>query len=263
MRFRTIASGSSGNAYYLGMGEQHFLIDAGISGKRIQNALFDMNVRTLDGIFITHEHRDHIAGAGIVARKFNAPIYATPLTWRFFLRHNTLGRISEEQVKHLEADKPVIIGGVQVSAFEISHDAIQPVGYVFCSATNNEEKIAVATDLGHITDNVKEKLKNAKILLLESNYDPEMLQNGRYHHTLKARVAGKRGHLSNAEAGALLAEVVVPGITHVFLAHLSEENNTPMLAFDTVGRILDTNNIKVKCLEVAERNIPGEMLDYA
>jgi phosphoribosyl 1,2-cyclic phosphodiesterase len=262
MNFFTIASGSSGNAYYLGLGGLHFLIDAGVSGKKIEHALHKMNIRTLNGIFITHEHSDHIAGAGVVARRFKAEIFATPLTWRYFSRHKSLGALEENQAKIIEPDKPMIIGGAEITAFDIPHDASQPVGYSFRALANENEKIVFATDLGHATDSVKEKLKNARVILLESNHDPEMLERGRYHRFLKTRVSGKLGHLSNAQAGMLLSEVVIPGKTHVFLAHLSDENNTPMLAFDTVSRVLDGNNITVGGLEIAERHIPGEMVTY-
>jgi len=259
MRFCTIASGSAGNAYYLGLAGRHFLIDAGVSGKRIQHALQRLNITEISGIFITHEHRDHITGAGVLARRLKVPIYATSLTWRYFLRHGSLGALEEEQVKIIEPERPFSVGDAEITAFDISHDASQPVGYTFCIG---EKKMAVATDLGCATDTVKERLKNARILLLESNHDPEMLQRGRYHPMLKARVASNRGHLSNAQAGMLLAEVAVPDYTHVVLAHLSEENNTPMLAFDTVKRVLDGNNVRVRQLDVAERHIPGEMVEY-
>ena len=262
MDFFTIASGSSGNAYYLGMGGRHFLIDAGVSGKKIEHALAKMNIRELSGIFITHEHRDHITGAGVIARRLKTDIYATPLTWRYFLRHQSLGALSEEQVKIIEPGEPLNVGGAEVTAFDIPHDASQPVGYVFRDIADESQKMVIATDLGHATEGVKERLKGARVLLLESNHDPEMLKRGRYHPSLKARVAGNRGHLSNAQAGMLLAEVATPGYTHVFLAHLSEENNTPMLAFDTVRRVLDGNNVSVARLEVAERHIPGEMVCY-
>jgi len=262
MNFFTIASGSSGNAYYLGIGGRHFLIDAGVSGKKIEYALQKMNVKSLSGIFITHEHRDHISGAGVIARRFKTEIYASPLTWRYFLRHGSLGALNEEQVKIIEPGCPLILGGAEITAFDVPHDASQPVGYVFRDTSDNSKKMVIATDLGHITDNIKERLKGARVLLLESNYDPEMLERGSYHRALKTRVAGKHGHLSNAQAGMLLSEVVVPDKTHVFLAHLSEENNTPMLAFDTVRRVLDGNNISVARLEVAERHIPGEMVSY-
>jgi phosphoribosyl 1,2-cyclic phosphodiesterase len=259
MQFCTIASGSSGNAYYLGIGGKHFLVDAGVSGKRIEHALQKMRITKVDGIFITHEHRDHITGAGVLARRHKIAVYAPLKTWRYFVRHGVIGEVAENQVKIIEPENPLKIGGAEVTAFEIPHDASQPVGYVFRSG---KEKFAMATDLGHATDSIKAHLKNAKIILLESNHDPEMLQRGRYPRDLKIRVASNRGHLSNAQAGMILSEVVNPGKTHVFLAHLSEENNTPMLAFDTVKRVLDGNNIAAARLEIAERNIAGEMVVY-
>ncbi|MCL2047472.1 MAG: MBL fold metallo-hydrolase [Defluviitaleaceae bacterium] len=262
MKFFTIASGSSGNAYYVGLGSQHFLVDAGVSGKRIEHALHKMNIRHLDAIFITHEHRDHIEGAGVTARRFNTAVYATPLTWQYFSRNRSLGKLGENQARIIEPDNPLIIGGAEITAFDIPHDASQPVGYSFHATANQKEKIVIATDLGHVTDSIKEKLKNARVILLESNHDPEMLERGSYPRFLKTRVASKYGHLSNAQAGMLLAEVVIPGKTHVFLAHLSDENNTPMLAFDTVQRVLDGNNITLGGLKIAERNIPGAMFTY-
>jgi len=259
MRLCIIASGSAGNAYYIGAGEQHFLVDAGISGKRIENALFEMNIRSLDGIFITHEHRDHITGAGVMARRFKADIYATPLTWRYFIRHRTLGALNESQIKYIEPGQPLPLGETRVTAFDVPHDAIQPVGYTFNAG---EKKIAIATDLGHATDTVVNELKDAEALVLESNHDVEMLEKGPYHRDLKIRVAGKRGHLSNAQAGMLISEVAVPGHTHVFLAHLSENNNNPMLAYDTVSRVLEGNEVSVGRLQVAERSIPGDLMIY-
>lgn len=258
MKFFTIASGSSGNAYYLGIGGRNFLVDAGVSGKRIEHALWKYEIRDIDGIFVTHEHRDHITGAGVVARKMKTKIFAAPLTWRYFLRHKILGPLDEWQAETILPDAPLDLGGAEVTAFDIPHDATQPVGFVF---KENGYKAVFATDLGHAPDTLKARLKGAKILLLESNHDPEMLQNGRYHRDLKIRVASDRGHLSNSQAGRLIAEVAERG-THVVLAHLSEENNTPMLAFDTVSRILDGNSVAVASLSVAERNVVGEMVRF-
>jgi phosphoribosyl 1,2-cyclic phosphodiesterase len=241
----------------VGLGGKHFLVDAGISGKRIENALYKMNVRNISGIFITHEHRDHITGAGIMARRFKVKLYATPLTWRYFASSRCLGELNAEQINVIEPDKPIDVNGVTVKAFAIPHDAAQPVGYTFEAGG---KKVATATDLGCVTDTVKKNLKGSNVILLESNHDPEMLKNGPYHYSLKRRVAGSNGHLSNSEAGTLLAEVAGEKLEHVFLAHLSEDNNTQMLAHDTVKRILDGNNITVKNLVVADRHTPGQVV---
>ena len=257
MRFLSIASGSSGNSYFLEHGGQNFLIDAGVSGKRVQNALYKYNIRNLSGIFITHEHRDHISGAGVLARRFKTDVYATPHTWRYFLRHNSIGVLDDSQIKFIEPGWNVRIGDAEVVAFDIPHDATHPVGYTISAGG---EKAAFATDLGYATDTVRENLSGARLLVLESNHDPEMLKNGRYHYSLKIRVAGKRGHLSNEAAGMLLAEVAVPDFSHVVLAHLSEENNTPMLALDTVTRVLELQGVRPLYVEVAERHIAGELI---
>ena len=253
----TIASGSSGNCSYVGIGGENFLVDAGVSGKTIENALFMRNIRNIHGIFITHEHRDHIVGAGVMARRFKLKLYATPHTWRYFANHKSLGALDAPQINIIEPQKPININGVKITAFDISHDAAQPVGYTFeCDG----RKIATATDLGCVTDNVRHHLKDSDMILLESNHDPMMLQNGPYHQGLKDRVASPRGHLSNAQAGALLAEVASPKLQHIALAHLSEDNNTPYTAFETVKNILDAHSIRIKTLAVAERNKPGEMM---
>jgi len=257
MRFFSIASGSSGNAYYLGAGNKHYLVDAGISCKRIFSALTKYGISHVDGIFVTHEHSDHTTGAGVVSRRFNSHIYASPKTWRYFLRHKTLGPIDESNIKTFEPDYTYAIETLGVCAFSVSHDASQPVGYSFVLG---DKKISLATDLGVVTDTVRSALSNCDVVVLESNHDPEMLINGKYHKDLKARVKSNNGHLSNEQAAEVLVETVTAD-THVFLAHLSEENNTPMLAYDTVSRILDDSNTAFKSLTVAERTIPGEIIE--
>jgi len=257
VEFCTIASGSSGNCACVGFGDRHFLVDAGLSGKRIENALHKMNVRALGGIFITHEHRDHIAGVGVMARRFKLNIYATPQTWRYFAYNQSLGALNAEQIKVIEPGKPVDVGGVKITAFDISHDAEQPVGYTF-EAGN--KKAACVTDLGEITDTVRNHLSGCNILMLESNHDPEMLRNGPYPYPLKKRISGPNGHISNAEAGYLLTEIMGDELEYVFLAHLSEDNNTPMLAYETVRRILDVNGLDLKGLAVAERHSAGPVV---
>jgi len=257
----TLASGSSGNCTYVGLGGQHFLVDAGISGKRIEHALQELkiNIRDLSGVFVTHEHRDHITAVGVLARRFKIPVYATPFTWRYFLRHGVIGVVAEDLIRHIVPGQVLDIGGVAVTAFDISHDASQPAGYSF---EFDEEKAVIATDLGHVTDTVRQHLKGAGVIMIESNHDPEMLERGPYPRQLKDRVAGNRGHLSNAAAGMLLVEAASTRLEYIVLAHLSEDNNSPMIAFDTVKRILDVNDVHVKQLIIAERHHIGEMVLY-
>ena len=257
IRFSTIVSGSSGNCAYAGLCGEHLLIDVGLSGKRVQQGLKQLNIPKPTAILVTHEHSDHIAGVGILARRFGIPVYATPLTWRYFLRHSKLGPLEEDQVRHIVPGQPTMIGDAKVTAFDVPHDASQPVGYTFEAGGR---KLALATDLGKVTDTVLDYLRDAHAILIESNHDVEMVQKGRYHESLKERVLGSRGHLSNASAGRLIVDVAWEGLKHVVLGHLSEENNTPMLAYDTVGRILDAHEVGVK-LTVADRYYVGEMLE--
>ena len=262
INFCTIASGSSGNCTYIGLGKKHFLVDAGISGKRIEHALqsIKLHARDISGIFITHEHYDHTTGAGVLARRFGIPIYATPETWRYFLRTGSIGKkINDDIIRYINPNETLFFEQAAITAFEISHDACQPVGYTF---EVNEEKAVILTDLGEVTDSIKKHLKGAGILMLESNHDPNMLKNGCYPEKLKARVASKLGHLSNAQAGTLLVEVAGSKLEYIVLAHLSEENNTPLLAFETVKRILDINGVYIKQLSVAGRHKPGRLLQY-
>ena len=234
------------------------MVDCGLSSKRVVAALKKIGVDKLHGVFVTHEHTDHISGVGVLARRFGLEIFASPLTWRYLIRHERIGRIYENQIKVIEPGCAIHIGETKVLAFSVPHDAIEAVGYSFsCEG----EKIVVATDLGQQTETVLNEMKGARLIMLESNHDPEMLTKGRYPPELKKRVAGNRGHLSNAAAGMMLAEAVVPNYTYVYLAHLSEENNTPMLAYDTALRILDANNVKPAGLFVADRYYPGEKVE--
>ncbi len=242
IKFCPIASGSSGNSIYVGTEKTHVLIDAGLSGITVQNGLAALNVsgNSLDAIFITHEHSDHIKGVGILSRRFDVPVYATPKTWDVMEKFNHLGKIERKNKKVIHADEPLIINDMCVKAFAIPHDAAEPVGYTIKA---NDIKIAVATDIGHVTDIIRESIFDCDAMLLESNHDIEMLENGRYPKALKDRILGKRGHLSNVSAGRLLTEIMNSRLKHVFLGHLSEENNRPLIALDTVSTILNAEGI--------------------
>jgi phosphoribosyl 1,2-cyclic phosphodiesterase len=234
------------------------LIDAGISGKRAGQFLSRLGVPRIDALFITHEHSDHISGAGVLARRFKTPVYAAPKTWRYLKRHNVLGPLDESLQKMIPPNVSIDVCGVEVRAFDIPHDASQPVGYTFISGG---VKTSVATDIGHVTETVRSAIMDSNILLLESNHDLEMLINGRYPQHLKERVMGNRGHLSNASAGALLAEVASPALQYAYLGHLSEENNRPLIALDTVRNILEAKNVTVKILYIADRGGPSETVE--
>lgn len=233
MRFESIASGSSGNCIYTGSDTTHILVDVGISCKRTRTALqeIDLDLRDLDGIFITHEHTDHIQGLPVLAKRTRMPIYATPGTIRALRAMPKLSEIEPERFVPVEADKKVSLGDLTIEPMRISHDAAEPVGYrIRCG----RKKISICTDLGCFTDYTVECLRESDVILLEANHDVNMLQVGPYPYPLKQRILGKRGHLSNVSSGRLLSRILNPHMKGIFLGHLSKENNLPELAFETV-----------------------------
>lgn len=233
MRLCSIASGSSGNCIYVGSDCAHVLIDAGISGRRVEAGLnsLELTGRDLDGILITHEHSDHIKGLGVLARKYGIPIYATGGTVDAMVRSGSLGKIPEGIFREIREDEPFLIKDLVINPFTIPHDAAQPVGYrLECG----EHFVGIATDLGKYNEYIIENLQNLDALLLEANHDIRMLQVGRYPYYLKQRIMGDRGHLSNENAGQLLCRLLHDNLKAVFLGHLSKENNYEELAYETV-----------------------------
>ena len=261
LEFCTIASGSSGNCAYVGTEHTKLLIDAGISGKKIEAGLAGLKLTgsQIDGLLITHEHTDHIKGAGIFSRRFDVPIYATADTWTAM--EDSIGKIAPGNRRILYADEMCPINDICVKPFAIPHDAAEPVGY---SLFTGEKKITFATDIGHVTDTLKEQMEDSDILLLEANHDIELLKKGRYPYHLKQRILGQKGHLSNRAAGELLAEVLTGKMKHVFLGHLSDENNTPHLAYETVEMILRKHGIEVGThirMDLANRFQNGSLVE--
>jgi phosphoribosyl 1,2-cyclic phosphodiesterase len=209
------------------------LSDAGISGKRIENGLNSIDLKTADmqGILITHEHIDHIAGLGVIARRYGIPMYATGETVDAILHTKTVGKIDEALFQVIESEREFTIGDLTVEPVSISHDAADPVAY---KIRQQEKNVAVMTDLGTYDDHIVEKLQNVDVLLLEANHDVRMLQAGAYPYPLKQRILGDKGHLSNERSGQLLGKVLHDHLKHIVLGHLSKENNYPELAYETV-----------------------------
>lgn len=233
MRFCSIVSGSSGNCIYVGSDKTHVLVDAGVSGKRVEKGLnaLELTGRDIDGILVTHEHTDHIQGLGVLARKYHVPIYLTGGTRDAISRTGKLGKFPEEVFHEIREDEPFAIKDLNIRAFTIPHDAAQPVGYrLECGG----HSVGIATDLGKYNDYIVENLQNLDGLLLEANHDVRMLQVGRYPYYLKQRILGDRGHLSNENAGRLLGRLLHDNLKAVFLGHLSKENNYEALAYETV-----------------------------
>lgn len=233
MRLCSIASGSSGNCIYVGSEATHLLVDVGISGKRTESGLRELGLtgRDIDGILITHEHADHIQGLGVIARKYEIPIYATAGTIKAMKSCSSLGNVEEGLYREVQEDRKLTIKDLTINPMHISHDAAQPVGY---RISYGSRRVAVCTDLGVYNDYTVECLKGMDALLLEANHDVNMLQVGPYPYYLKQRILGDRGHLSNENSGRLLGRILHDGLRTILLGHLSKENNLPELAFESV-----------------------------
>ena len=233
MRLCSIASGSSGNCVYVGSDATHLLIDTGISGKRIEEGVAELGLKLseIDGIFITHEHTDHINGLGVIARKYGLPIYGTRGTLAAIRQAPSLGFIDEELLHCIKADEKYTVKDVTLYPIRTSHDAAEPVAY---RIGHDKQKIAVITDLGCYNDYTVECLRDLDVLYLEANHDIHMLQVGPYPYYLKQRILGERGHLSNEAAGKLLSRLLHDKMRAVVLGHLSKENNLPELAYESV-----------------------------
>ena len=263
MELASIASGSSGNCIYIGNKETHFLVDAGISRKRIVEGLKDISVapEEIDGIFVTHEHMDHISGLGVFLRKYPVPVYATAKTIDQILVTRSLGKVNPDLFVSVTPDQPVTVNGVRVEACGIYHDAADPVCYTFRDETS---KVGIATDFGTYDDYLVEKMQGCESLLVEANHDLNMLMVGPYPYPLKRRTMGNTGHLSNERAGQFLSRVIGKNCRHIFLGHLSKENNYGELAYETVRVELLAHNIDAEkenfTIRVADRYAPTFVL---
>ena len=227
LRFSPLFSGSSGNAIYVGCDDAHLLVDAGMSGTRVIQELQRMGVdpRCLNGILVTHEHADHIKGIGILSRKFDLPVFATEGTWQGM--YGKIGPVADKNRVIFDPDQDFFIGSINVTPFPIPHDANEPVGFNFVV---DGAKFAIATDLGCIRDGWFNQVLGSDAVLLESNYDPDMLRAVPYPYELKKRIQSRHGHLSNDDAGHAAAELALHGTQQIILGHLSKENNFPELA---------------------------------
>ncbi|MCI6714052.1 MAG: MBL fold metallo-hydrolase [Lachnospiraceae bacterium] len=233
MRLCSIASGSSGNCVYVGSDTTHLLIDVGISGKRTEAGLKELGLKMsdIDGIFITHEHADHISGLGVLSRKYGVPIYATQGTIEGIRNTTSVGEIDEGLFQIIKPDEKCIVKDLSLYPMHTSHDAADPVAY---RISHGSQKIGIITDLGCYTDYTVECLKDLDVLYLEANHDVHMLQVGPYPYYLKQRILGERGHLSNESAGKLLSRLLHDKLQAIVLGHLSKENNLPELAYESV-----------------------------
>ncbi|MBP3503090.1 MAG: MBL fold metallo-hydrolase [Clostridia bacterium] len=258
--FCSLYSGSSGNSLFVQSKNTNILIDAGESAKKITNALSSINVpiESLDAIVVTHEHIDHIKSIGTISQKYNIPVYATQKTWSAMPLQSS--KIDSKFQRTFSPSNKFYIGDLELNPFSIPHDAADPCGF---NILNDNTQISVATDLGHITPEIINNLSNSSFILLESNYDPEILRFSKYPYYLKQRISGERGHLSNVEAGKLISKLLNNNkLNSIMLGHLSKENNFPELAYKTiVDEIIDDkHDISNIDISVATRICPSKII---
>lgn len=255
LQFCILASGSGGNACYVEAAHSRILIDAGLSGREIARrlALVGIEVEGLDAVFLTHEHGDHIRGAGPLSRRLGIPVYLSRGTLERGER--SLGRLPDPRI--VEAGEAVTVHDILVETFTKCHDASDPLGLVCCS---NGKRFGMATDLGRSTRVVEQHLKGCHALLLEFNHDPVMLEKGPYSLDLKRRIRGTEGHLSNEDAARLLAVIGHGGLRHLVLAHLSETNNNPEKARAEAVAALKRLGLQEVQVSVAMQDKPGPLI---
>lgn len=252
LKFFSLSSGSCGNCYYLGSEERGIIIDAGVSLRRLSRFFKDNGISpdAIEGILITHAHLDHIKFLGTFCKKLHKPVYTTETIGNALSRHPFTAGIIGAYRKTLEEGVETDLSGIGVRCFEVPHDAVQTVGYAI---DFDGHKFMIATDIGQITDDLLKYASQAQTLVLESNYDKEMLLSGSYTYELKMRIIQGSGHLSNTECAEALKRVFHPELRNIFLCHLSENNNTPELAYRASSEALagigvEKGTVHLRCL---------------
>lgn len=253
MRFALLGSGSAGNAMLLMSGKTRILVDCGLSYRQLQlrAAALGESVQGLSGVFVTHEHRDHVNGLGVLSRKLRVPVYMTPATAECL--SPALGRIDRLEV--FDAGDTISIGDLTVQSFSVTHDAADPVSFV---VQNGQCRIGLATDLGKVTALVRQRLAECTALVLESNYCPQLLKTSSYPAAIRQRINSAYGHLSNADMSSLLTHVLHDALRLVVIVHVSQENNTVDRARMLAAQVLGNHGAE---LVVAEQDTPTPLFD--
>jgi len=230
-KYSILASGSSGNCFYLETAQKKILVDAGLSGKKITSLLNEINRKPedLDAILVTHEHKDHIHGVGVLARKYNLDIYANEATWKAM--DSALGKIDVHQKHIFEMGKVKTFGDIDIESFGVSHDAAAPQFYRFMK---DDKSFVMLTDTGYVSDRMAGIVENADGYLIESNHDVEILRSGAYPWSLKQRILSDQGHLSNEDGAETMIRTLGNRTKKIYLGHLSKENNIKELAHMTM-----------------------------
>lgn len=262
-RFCTLFSGSKGNSFYIGCGDSAILIDAGRTAKQLENALKsnDLDVTKIKAIFVTHEHLDHIKGIKVFASRYNIKVYSSEGTMKALER---MGILTDKFQHEVIGDNGVEVAQMRVVPFKTSHDSVDSVGYTI--HTKDERKVVVATDIGYMSETVRNSIRGSDLAVIESNHDIRMLQNGVYPYYLKRRILSNTGHLSNEACARELPEFVKYGTTRFVLAHLSGENNLPELAYETSMCALKQaglqKDVDFKLYVAPKENIGGKVIIF-
>lgn len=261
LRFISLASGSSGNCYFLGNSHYGILIDAGIGVRTIKKALKEKDIpfENIIALFVTHDHADHIKSAGVIGEKCFIPVYTTEDIHVGMNRCYAMTEKIYASKRVVTKNEPLELRDFKITPFEVPHDGTDNVGYLF---EYEDIKFVFATDLGHISDDVAQYLVQADYMVLEANYDHEMLRNGRYSPFLKERVSSNFGHMANHDTAEFIANNYQERLQHLFLCHLSQDNNHPELAYKTIEGKLAEKNIRVGKdlnLTVLKRTTPSEV----
>ncbi len=258
--FCSLYSGSSGNSLFIQTQNTKLLVDAGVSSKKIENALTDINVEpsSLDGILITHEHVDHVQGLGTFSKKFDLPVFVNQETLDAMPKQRD--KIPSNNIKTFKVSDKFSIGDLEVKPFSIPHDAVNPCGF---NIWKDDKKISIATDIGHMTNNILKNLEESLFIMLEANYDPEVLRLSPYPFSLKSRIAGPNGHLPNEIAGKTICHLLKSGLKTAMLGHLSKNSNFPELAYQTVvDELIASSNFSKNSLglSVASRDTHSKVI---
>ncbi len=242
LRFSVLASGSTGNALYIETDKQRLLVDAGLSGKKMDELFQQINrdPKELNGILVTHEHSDHIKGVGIFARKYKLPIYANEKTWHAM--DSQLGTIPTEQKFIFATGEVKAFGDLEIESFGVSHDAAEPMFFCF---HHEGKKLVHATDMGYVSERIKGTVRGADTYIFEANHDLNMLRMGRYPWNVKRRILSDLGHVSNEDAALALADVIRDNTKRIYLAHLSLDNNMKDLARLSVSQVLQEEGMAI------------------
>ncbi|MXQ53043.1 MBL fold metallo-hydrolase [Shimazuella alba] len=242
MKFSVLASGSSGNALYIETENTRLLVDAGLSGKQLNGRLsqIGVNPESLDAILVSHEHIDHVKGLGVMARRYQLPIYLNEATYQHL--PSSVGDIPSSLLQFLETGASFSIEDVGIDSIAISHDAADPIGFRFFE---KDESLAIVTDLGYVNEKIIRSLDGIDSLVWESNHDVNMLRMGTYPWNVKRRILGDTGHLSNEDSAAALLEIVRGVGEQIYLAHLSQDNNLLELAHLTVKNVLEESGLAI------------------